>query len=314
LNFNQWKGHAAKSAVAKVTYICGDQYTLVELVIDDIKMILDIPVTDFVSLSATDNFWESASQYSLDPTVNRLIVVRQADKISDWAALESWIKNRPANNYLVFVSEHSDAQSIYAKGKRVSYVEHIEIIRTKGKFIKCSLPNEDDLSSWAQSYGLSSHVAQHLIERTSRDTALMFNVLKKLHLWNGSPNQKVIDLLCEEQALDSFADYLIIGQKQTALTALSVMNDSDKSKVISKLDKRLDMLLVLGPHVRKRVYAQDIASNTGINIYLVKKFSPVVKNYDPKKIRYCRQILTLVDGALNNGVKKGAWEALVSLW
>ncbi len=316
MNFTQWKSHASKKAVSKVTYICGDQSVLREIVIEDIKSILEVPVTDYLSVDSSESFWELASQYPLDANANRMVVVRDAEKIQDWSTLEVWLsfsKTNP-NNYLVFVSAQSDAPSLYTKGKRTQYVEHIELIRTKGKFIRCSQPNNDDLVSWANSYGLTDNTSKHLVERTSGNTSSMVNVLQKVHIWNGAPNVKVIDLLCAEQALDSFADYLVQGQKATAYLALQTMSQADKDKIISKLDYRLDTVMEIARLARRRMYAGDIAASTGIKVYIVKKFLPVVNQYDETKIKYCRQVLALIDGHLRDGAKVGVWETLITLW
>lgn len=318
MNFNQWKGHAAKGAVSKVTYCCGDQSALVELVVDDIRTLLNVPITDYVEIDAKldNSMWEAASQYPLDLNANRLVVVRNAEYIRDWEPLFDWIAATRGNttNYLLFVSYQSDAPATYAKGKRVSYEDHIELIRTKGKFIKCSQPNDEDLVSWGMSYGLTQQAAQHLMERTSGDTSAMLEVFRKVHVWNGSPNPKAIDLLCEDQALDSFADYLIMRDKPTAYLALQSTSVEDRAKIISRLDYRLDMLMEIGKYVRRRMYAGDIAATTGIKVYLIKRFMPVVKNYDDKKIRYCRQLLAMADGANRDGAKIGVWETLIALW
>lgn len=318
MNFNQWKGYAAKKETGRITYVCGDQPALVELVVDDIKNILQVPVTDFVNLDANQgiNMWEAASQYGLDPNVNRLVVVRNAEYVQDWEPLSPWLANSRANpkNYLVFVSNHSDAPAVFAKGKRVGYEDYIEIIRAKGKFIKCSMPNDDDLVKWAESYGLSKVSADFLVERTSGDTEIMLDVLRKVHIWNGSPNIKALALLCEEQALDAFEDYLILKDKKAAYLMLSNMSDDERARAITRLDRRLDMLMEIGKYVRRRMFAGDIAATTGIKVFLVKRFTPVVRDYDDKKIKYCRQLLALVDGAVRDGVKTGAWETLIALW
>lgn len=318
MNFNQWKGYAAKADVAKVTYCCGDQSALIEIVVDDIKNILQVPVTDFVEIDASQDtsMWELASQYPLDPNSNRLVVVRNAEQIKDWAYLSDWLAYSRANpkNYLLFVSNDADAPAVYAKGKRQSYEEHIELIRTKGKFIKCSVPNDDDLVKWAETYGLTKASAEFLVERTSGDTSAMLDVLRKVHIWEGSPSPKALTLLCEEQALDSFADYLILKDKKAALMALKSMSDEDKSKIILRLDRRLDMIMDIARHVRKRMYAGDIAATTGIKVYLVKRFTPVVKDYDDRKIIYCRQLLAMIDGVQRDGAKTGTWETLITLW
>lgn len=318
MNFSQWRNYADKKDVAKITYCCGDQYVLVDLVAQDIKNILQVPATDYVVVDASQSvhFWELASQYPLNPDSNRLIVVKNAEKVNSWNNLPEWLANSRSNpkNYLLFLSEQSDAQSVFSKGKRISYADHIEIIRNKGKFIKCALPNDDDLIKWARSYGISQASAEFLIERTSGDTALMLDVLKKVDIWDGSPSPKALALLCDEQALDSFADYLILQNKANAFLALRTMSDEDKSKIITRLDYRLDMLMEIGKCLRRRMYDADIVAATGIKIYMVKRFKPVAKEYDQVKVKYCRQLLAIIDGAVRDGAKVGTWETLVTLW
>lgn len=319
MNFNQWRNFVAKGSVPKITYCCGDQIALIELVVADIKNTLQVPVTDYVEIDAkvsNESVWEQASLYPLDPNSNRLVLVRNAEYLNTWNELNDWLaqtRNNTSNN-IVFLSYQPDGPSDFAKGKKLGYKEHIEIIRSKGKFIKCSQPNDEDLVTWARSYGLTQTVASHLVERVSGDTSAMLDVLKKVGVWSGSPSINAVDLLCEELALDSFADYLILKDKKTAYLALSSMSDEDKAKIISRLDYRLDSMLEIGSCVRRRMYATDIATTTGINIFLVKKFMAVSRDYDEKKIRYCRQLLAMVDSALNNGVKVGAWEVLIALW
>jgi hypothetical protein len=318
MNFNQWRNYAAKSAVAKVTYVCGDESTLVELVLDDIKSILNVPVTDYVVVDASqaEHIWELASQYPLDPNENRLLVVRHADRINSWNELPGWIaqsRNNP-KNFIVFISELADAPAIYSKGKKVSYADHIELIRTKGKFIKCSQPNDEDLVKWCESAGLTRQAAEFLIQRTSADVEAIQSVLIKVHVWNGSPSAKALQLFCDEQQLDSLADYLILLNKKSAFLALKNLNEDDYVKVISRLDSRLDMMVDLHRCLARRMYDADIVTSTGIKIFLVKKFKSVAKEYDPKKIKHCRQLITMIDGQVRAGVRTGAFQCLISLW
>lgn len=318
MNYNQWKTFITKGTAPKITYCCGDQFALVELVVDDIKNMLKVPATDYVEIDARSSnaVWEKASQYSLNPEATRLIVVRYAEAVSNWSELSTWLAQtrNNTNNYILFVSHQADAPAVFIKGKKSHYQEHIEIIKAKGKFVRCSQPNDDDLVTWAKSFGLTTSGAEHLVERTSGDTRAMLDVLKKVHVWQGSPSLKALDLLCQEQALDDFSDYLILKQKNLAMLALSSMSNEDRSKIISRLDYKLDTVMEIGKCVRKRMYAADIATTTGIKIYLIKKFIPVCKDYDEAKIRRCRQVLAMVDSALNNGVKVGAWETLIVLW
>lgn len=317
MNFNQWKTHAAKKNVSRVTYCCGEEQTLVELVLQDIKSILDVPDTDYVEVDASSDFWATASIYPLDDTVNRLVVIRNAEKVISWQYLAEWLiqsKNNP-QTYLLFLSYDADAPSIYSKGKRVQYQEHIDLIRTKGKFIKCSTPNDEDMLNWVRgSSNLSEPTAKHLLDRAAGDIDTIYSVLKKLDVWQGSPNSKVIDLLCPANPTESFVDAIVLRNRQEAFTALAQMTDEDKSKIIARLDARLDMIYELGKHVRRRTYHGEIAASTGIKIFLVKKFANASVDYDFKKVKHCRQVLAVVDAAYRQGVKTGLWETIIALW
>lgn len=316
MNFNQWQGHLRKGNIAKVTYCCGDETILSFQLLQQLKDALRVPATDYIEASPYDNFWQLASMYPLDPEASRLIVVKDAEKIIDWSPLSEWLSlsREVPKNYLIFLSEASDAPSIFAKGKRISYAEYIEIIRAKGHFVRCSSPKDEDLVSLSRSYGLTQTAAECLVERTSGDIESILQVLKKVHIWNGSPNAKVITLLCQELALDPISDYLMIKDKVNARLALATLSEDEKLSIIPKLEWQLDAISQISKYVRKRMFAGDISATTGIKVYTVKRLMPLVKDYDMKRIKYCRQLLTLVDSAVRSGATTGPWEVLISLW
>lgn len=316
MNFSQWKGYAAKQDVSKITYICGEQTALVELVIADIVDILQVPSTDFISVEGTAPIWELASQYPLDPESNRLILVRDAELIEDWTGLHYWLSSSRVNpkNYVILVSNEPDAPSIFSKGKKVGYEEHIETIKTKGKFIRCSMPNDNDLVAWVESFGLTKTSAEYLVNRLSGDVESLLNVVRKTTVWEGSPSPKALGLLCDELALDSFADYIIAKDKKNAYLALEVMSEEDKLKALVHLNYKLNNLYEISTCLKKRMFDNDIASNTGIKIYIVKQLKAFAKDYDNNKIKYCRQLIAMTDSALRDGARIGVMETLITLW
>lgn len=316
MNFNQWRKYAKKKDVSKITYICGDQPTLIELTLGDIKNILQVSAADYIELDPSSNFWESASSYPIDPNANRLTIVRHAETITRWRGLAEWVNNTKANpkNYLVFVSAESDAPSVFDKGKRTGYATHIELIRNKGKFIRCSQPNNDDLVSWAMEYGLSNASAEFLVARTAGDVTSMYNVLRKVHIWGASPAPQAIKLLCDESALESLADCIILGDKKQALLALQQLDNIEYTKVLSRLDLCLDYITDINRCLARRMYDVDIASTTGIKIFIVKKYKHAAPKYDFNRIKQCRQLLAVIDSAVRNGNEIGTMEAVISLW
>jgi DNA polymerase III delta subunit len=317
MNFTQWKGHAAKQSVAKITYCCGEERTLVELVVQDIKSILQVPETDFIVLDEKihNEVWEQASRYSFDPKANRLIIIRSAELFSEWEYLDQWILTSKFNpkTYLLFIDNSADAPYEWAKGKKLHYKQHVETIRAKGKFIKCSTPNAEDLVKFCCSYGLSEKVAEHLVKKSSGNIPAMYQVLRKLHIWNSSPSSKVIDLLCESYATMSFADCLLLHDKQSAYSLLDT-SDLDPIKIITELNYKLDMMVDISRCLRRRMYDVDIASTTGIKIFTIKKFKHVAKAYDFNTVKRCRQLLAFCDAGLQDGANSAVMETLISSW
>src|SRR6188768_688344 len=93
-SYAQWRHSADKGQVARVTWLCGDQRILVEEVIEETKRLLGVSEFDYVPLSAESDslvaIWDAAYQFSLDPEASRLVLVREADKITEWSALARW--------------------------------------------------------------------------------------------------------------------------------------------------------------------------------------------------------------------------------
>lgn len=315
MNFNQWRKYAAKRDVAKITYICGAESSLVELVLQDIVDILEVPATDYC-ISDSKDVWDSASIYALDASINRLTVVRQAQNISDWSGLLDWlaISRSNPNNYIVFISDLDDGPSIYDKGKRVSYANHIEVIRSKGRFVKCSTPNREDMTSWCMDFGLSEASAHFVIDRLCSDTDLIYQVLKKVKVWKGSPNTNALSVLCDEQSAYSFADCVILLDKRSALMAAKSIEHQDYVKILSQLDRLLDCMMDIYRCIVRRMYDNDVAQTTGIKIYTVKKFKGVAKDYTFDKIKQRRQLLSVLDSQISSGARTGVLESLVALW
>jgi hypothetical protein len=142
----------------------------------------------------------------------------------------------------------------------------------------------------------------------------MLSVLKKVKVWNGSPNPKALELLCQKQALDSIADYIMLQDKISALTAIKSVKVEDYGKIISRLDSRLDMMVDIYRCSIRRMYDTDIATTTGIKIFTVKKFKPVARQYDYEKVKHCRKLIALFDGVLRDGANIGVLEGLIALW
>lgn len=309
--FTQWRSWATKGDIRKVTFVCGDEPFLVERVIDDIKSIVNPPATDYIVFNAGDvndsAIWVESLHTPLNPQANRLVVVRRAEAFQDWAFLAQWFilsKNMPCN-YLVFVSGESD----------VPTTDYIELIQTKGRVVRCSLPAEEDLANWlVDEYALGYDAADFLVKHASGNLHSIVNVARKSKVFRASPSPAIIAQLCEEESHDSFVDSLILQDKKSALRAIREVPEEEYSRQIGMLDSRLELIQDLSLMLSKRMGLREMCLEPGMKPFLVRKFLPAAKKYDDRKILYCRRLLAIVDDVIQNGSRQGVLETLVAMW
>lgn len=318
-SYSQWRTSADKGQVAKVTWVCGDQRVLVEEVVDETKAILQVTEFDYVPLWAESDselsIWDAVYQFPLEPDAKRLILVRQADKIKNWKPLEKWLQDSKniSSNHLMFVSDEIGYPM--SLEEEPEYPEFFELIRKRGKVVKCSMPNPAEVISWIKRNStFTDYSASFLFDRCGSDLSAVSNVCKKSKMFKADPGSQVITQLSEEYASQSFSDCLIYLNKKAALLDLPNIPESDYSKIIGQLYSRLDMLQVLHRAAPNFNTTRELSEATGLKMFLVSKYVQAAKAYDKTKISNCRNILTVVDDAVQRQATEGAMELLVSLW
>lgn len=317
-SYSQWLSSANKGQVSKVTWLCGDQRVLVEEVIDKTKNSLDLTEFNYFPLSAESDpamyIWDTLYQYSIEPDANRLMLVRQADFIVDWSPLEKWLKDSKnfSNSYIIFVSD----QPSYPMIQDSQEVQpHIELIRKKGKAVKCSLPSQVEIIEWIKRNSkFSDYSANFLFERCGSDMNAVANVCRKSLLFKSDPGTHIISELTSEYSSQGFADCLIFFNRKAALSELSRLPEGDYAKTVGLLYSRLNVLHTLHRAAPNFNTSRELSEATGVKIFLVTKYVQAAKPYDKAKIDNCRSILTVVDDAIQRGATSGAMELLASLW
>jgi DNA polymerase III delta subunit len=319
-NYAQWRSSVDKNEIRRITWVCGDQPVLVEEVVDTIRDQLKATDLDHVSLTAGDDpdrtIWAAANQYPLVPGANRLILVRQAEKVRRWEPLEEWLANsrRLPNSYLVFVSGEPDVPYTMVEGKRVPK-PWIELMRPpRGHVVRCGMPREADAIAWTKRRApLDDEMAKYLLMRAGGNLALVASVCAKLALFDtkGVPGPRVIDELCREVPADEFVESLLMGRKRDALLATQGMDERDYRRVVATLDHRLDLLSTLNRAVRSGQSQRELGN---VSQFLVRQYWLAAKHYDDRRCLYKRQVLAVVDSALRNGARDAVLEALVALW
>lgn len=261
------------------------------------------------------DIWAEAFQYPLIPGSNRLIVIRDAEKLTHWDRLQTWLTHtrQLPGVYLVFVSNETDLPYLMAGGKRAGLKPHVAMIKApRGSLVRCSMPAEDDAVAWVQRRSqLPESLARYLLVRTGGSLADAAAVCAKISLFDGQIGKTTIDVLARLRPSQSFADTLLRLEKPLALLAAADIEQSETGKVIGLLDSRLDLLQALH---RIQVAGQSLRDATGVNPYLARQYIGIARHYDPSRCVYRRRVLAVVDDAFRNGARDGVWEALVALW
>ncbi len=319
--YAQWRAGADKGDVRRVTWVCGDQRVLVEEVVTTIRDQLRPAALDYWSFTAGPDseadIWAAAHQHPLDPGTagNRLVVVRGAQRLTGWAPLYAWLAagRALAGAHLLFVADEPDLPYQYVQGKRAGLHPHVEAIKNKGRIVRCAAPNEADALAFTLRRGpnLDPETARYLLHRTGGDLGVVAAVCAKLALLPGQPGHGSIDALCDEVSELSFADSLLALRKPAALHAAAALPEAEWPRLFALLDSRLDLLAALWRATRAGLAPREIA---GHPIFLIRRYLPLARPYDPARCVYARRVLAVCDDAVRCGARTGVLEALVALW
>jgi DNA polymerase III delta subunit len=316
--YSQWRASVDGGDLRRVTWVAGDQPVLIEEVVDTLKKKLEPSSMDYVSLSFSSTFdrdvWAEANQYPLTPGANRLVLVRDADRLTRWQQLENWLARTRSlpGVYLLFVSNEDDLPWQTVAGKRVLKPHVAQIRAPRGSLVRCTQLSEPDALAWVRRRArLDEDAAKYLLTRTGGNLSQAAAVCSKLALFEQGAGAATINALVAASPSHEFPDHLIALEKREALLCLPSLTDSARIKLVALLDSRLDLLEKLH---RIQIAGRSWREASGVNPFLLRQYMPHARHYDVSSCTHRRRILAVIDDALRNGARDGVFEALVALW
>jgi hypothetical protein len=258
--------------------------------------------------------WAEANQFPMTPGASRMILVRDADKLTRWDQLELWLSRtrQLPGVYLVLVSGEPDLPWTGTGNKRTLQPHVAQLRAPRGYVVRCTQPSEADAVTFIRSRSnLDDTLATHLLTRTGGNLAAATAVCAKLALFNQTVNTKILDILAAEQSTADFADNLIALDKRQALMCAEYLRRDDYFRMIALLDSRLDLLQKLH---RAQIAGQTWRETTGIPPFLQRRYTPHARHYDAAACARRRRVLAMADDVLRNGARIGVLEAIVALW
>lgn len=327
--FHQWRKSLKPNVLPRqITYVCGEEKVLIDEVVDHIRGALHLQPWNYVSLRAGDDseraIWAELEQFPLDGAP-RLVVVRDAEKLSDLERFTDWVKHRTSNprTYLVMVSNEpripktSPTEEQRKKGARPEVVPHLQL-GIRAHIIECRpFTNATAKYSitWVQSHvKMPETVARHLMERSNFELRLVRDICLKLSVFEGTPSIPVVNELLTERPRDSFTDALFALDRKGALLALREIEPGDYGQIIGGLDARLDLVGMIHDMQTEYHSPYEITKAAGKQAWLVKDLIPVAKHYDTKRRHSIRQLLATIDAVNRQGIATGTMEALTLFW
>lgn len=314
--------------------MCGDEQVLIDDVVNHVIGKLACGPFDLVQLTAgavkERELWAALNQYPAGgASANRLVVIRNAEKIKSWEQFESWIEDsrRMPTCYALIVSGERDLPYVRdEKGKKGPLPGYIDKHRSQIHLVRCIAPwggdirrnNEGkDLFAWAARYvEIAPSDVLALMDYCGGSLTKAKAVLDKAALFEGVVTLPMIKLLATPSPGDDFADALLLMEKQRALLALRSLHADDYSRSIGLLDVQLTTMTKIFKGLARNLTPVEIARDTrlGISHFIAKKFAPAAKYYDPVRVKSCRVTLALHDMHLRAGARVGLMESLVAQW
>lgn len=319
MNYRQWRRHADKGQLTRVTWCCGSEPVLREDVVNVVRAQIAPSTRDDLRFDLRDSvtrvddarrMWETLHQYPVDQDAARLIQVRGAERLTSWSTLTSWLQ-APARQlprtHLLLVSGQPDPPP--------AVVDLHSTRRGQMLVVRCGTPRASDLVWWVRDLvTMDESVAEHLARRLRGNLAALSDVCATLRLYNGSPTKQTVDALCAEQPATSFVERVLSLQRPLAIRAADDVPAAEYRAVVGLLASRLGVLEKLHHAVRAELSRREIAALDGVPYFLADQYLPVAQHYSPERCARRRALLAVVDDALARGARDGVLEALVALW
>lgn len=300
--YAQWRRLADEGQHKRLTWICGSEPTLrLEVLLEIQAQVLALCRQTFTAGSDKDrDIWAAAMQLP-HPGESRMVTIRNAEKLKAESRVVTWadtMKDAPTC-WLLFETSAKDLDSESAMG---------QIVRKKGRIIKCTSPNEEDAVAWVQRHGPACSIgeAEYLLARTGGDLGRARSVLTKACII-GSLDTRVIDRLASESIIDEFADAMIRCDSRAAARAAEVT--PDHASALGLLAYKLDQMELIVAMAKVGTSPRDMVRT--VPPVVVKALRPHIARHD-KNSTIRRRILLAEASAAQGGM--GALELLAARW
>lgn len=338
--------------VHKLTWLCGSQPVLTEEAITAIRLTLNAEEMNTTTLFAeakkpNAEIWTELSQHAIDPTMPRLVVVRDAEKLGkSLAKLEPWLAGaKYAQVHAVMASNLEEWSPDFMPDVRKKVVGSASSLYVELKLSKAAGDAKDPRDTAGRPYtkaeqqaaqiaadfwspNLSRELALLLARRTNcdlarvRDVCMWVNSLTKTNpSWKVTPG--VINTLATESPTEGFADALTKLDKPKAMEIALTLEGQEKRMALFRLQRNLSnleamnraMKPVLQKHGGDRskipTAIRETATAANVPVQEAQRLWDTAKHYDATTVSRRTEALIRADAHRN---ELGVLETLVTEW
>jgi hypothetical protein len=290
---------------------------LVEEAIDILRAGVAPADVDYVALDAgvvrDRDIWAALNQYPLDANATRLVIVRRAERIRSWDPFIRWMADlRYAQICVIFVSSADDFPR---DPEDESLLPYIEMIKDKGRAVRCSRMSPKDVTLYVESQiTISPEGMNKLLIQTDGASLEVVNFLRKIKLFGSAATEKTVQALCPVSVSLSYVTCLIERDKPRAFAAAEVIPASEVAKTLGLLESKLHSLDAMYRARRRGLSLANMVQDGIVPVFVAQELTSWVKDYPPEKIRTCMGAVRMADELHTQGVRSDVLTVLTALW
>ena len=325
-------------------YLCGNAPVWVEEALDKLRVASPALQVDryvyWASQTALYDIVNELNTYPLSPDGHRLIVVRDAEAITDWTDILEWLTSKafPKTTLIAISSEprfdtavpfkaqtclrgHDKKQHEAGKGKVVCTTCQgwKKKFSTSGRIYEFNQTFTEAGKRVAVDYirrqgPISTEAAKHLLDRVGWDLAVGKAVMWKLSLFDTAITPPVIDVLTPALPSSEYVSALEGGRRGEAATLARTIGPEEHSRIIGQLEADLWHLQRLHTIAARGLGPRELASS-GVPYVTIERLRPAAGHYHPAKVEECRAGLMMADNVRQTyGASTGLLEVLAAIW
>lgn len=325
VSFHQFRVAFAKNHIVRpVTWVCGPERVFVEQVVDMIRAAVAPSEFDAVNMTAGIDperaIWAEVEQQPMSG--NRLVLVRAAEHLVQWARLDDFVRTRAQHprTKVLLVSNLDAPMTVthgLGRGAEQELAPHLENLRNgKGHLIECRPLTQGSAQSavaWVQSMvPVRTVIASHLLQRSNGNIRLVRDICVKLACFEGEVTISTVNELLAQRPRDEFSEAVIQRDKKSALLAAKHISPAEYGRVIGLVDAQVEFAGLLHDMQAARATPAEIAEAAGGRRFLIPFVMPYARAYGPKRRLQIRRVLAQADQAVRAGATVGVLESLVA--